>query len=150
MVVLRVIIVDDHVLVRKSLHALLKRATDLEVVGEADNGETALELVPILQPDLVLLDISMPRMDGITAAGHILKMPALPIIIIISMYADSSLTKRALDIGVQGVLLKERMTEELLPAIRGVCQGDTIISVDLKALPGLARQLTPDVKAVIL
>lgn len=130
----QVVIVDDHILLRRSLQALLKLAPDMEVVGEAGNGQDAIELASQLKPDLVLMDISMPGIGGIAATERILEMNDRTKVLILSMYADASLARRVLRLGARGYLLKAHVSSELLPAIRRIQQGETVISPELEVL----------------
>lgn len=148
MALTRVLIVDDHALVRRSLRALLKTAPDIEVVGEASNGEEAIDLATSLRPNLILMDISMPRMDGLTATEQIKGLSKPPHVLILSMFADGALTLRAFKIGAEGVLLKIHASEEVLTAIRQVTQGHRVLSAELKALPALRKLLDADIKSV--
>ena len=148
MAITRVMIVDDYPLLRRSLRTLLAPTENFEVVGEASDGQEAVALAARLQPDLVLMDIAMPRMNGIVAAHRILALQDPPKIIILSMHADVSLTRQALDTGVQGVLLKIHTFEELLTAIHKVQAGQVVVSSALQALPGLAWRPDGYVKVV--
>ena len=130
----QVVIVDDHILLRRSLQALLKLAPDIEVVGEAGNGQDAIGLASQLKPDLVLMDISMPGIGGIAATQRILETNDRIKVLILSMYADVSLARRVLRLGARGYLLKAHVSSELLPAIRRVQQGETVISPELEVL----------------
>jgi DNA-binding NarL/FixJ family response regulator len=130
----QVVIVDDHALLRRSLQSLLKQSPDIKVVGEAENGEDAIDLASHLKPDLVLMDISMPGIGGIVATQRILEMNGHTKVLILSMYADASLARRVLRLGARGYLLKANISSELLPAIRRVQQGEMVISPELEVL----------------
>ncbi len=146
---IRVLIVDDHALVRRSLQTLLNKAPDMVVVGAAANGVDALEQAAALKPDLILMDISMPRMDGVTATQRILNTTSSVRILILSMYADAALTLRAFKVGAHGVLIKTTATEELLPAIRQVISGERVLSAVLSTLPSLLSRLDADIHIVL-
>lgn len=125
---IRVIIADDHHLVRQGIRALLENASDIEVIGEASTGHEAIELAEELAPDVVVMDISMPRMDGTQATERILSLDSQTEVIILSMYSDTTLVQQLLRLGVKGYLLKRSITEELLLAIRSASRGETYLS----------------------
>lgn len=126
---IRVIIADDHYLVRQGIKALLeKKAEDIEVVGEAENGEQAMELVVRLSPDVLLMDIAMPRLSGIQAAEQVRALGGDTKVVILSMYYDETLVRQALRHGAAGYVLKSSLTEELLLAIRSASAGEIYLS----------------------
>jgi DNA-binding NarL/FixJ family response regulator len=125
---IRVLIVEDHHLVRQGIRSLLEKAEDIEVVGEAADGQEAVELTERLAPDVVVMDIAMPRMDGSQALVRIRALDAATQVIMLSMYSDEALVRQALRHGAKGYLLKRSVTEELLLAIRAASQGDTYLS----------------------
>jgi DNA-binding NarL/FixJ family response regulator len=92
---IRVIIADDHTLVRKSIHALLDHALDIEVVGEAQDGIEVLELTRELKPDLVIMDVSMPKLNGIAATAQIQEQDLSSKVVILSMHANQTLVQKA-------------------------------------------------------
>ena len=125
---IRVVLADDHALVRAGIRALLEKLPDIEVVGEADNGRQALELVRSSAPNLVLLDISMTELGGLEALPRILKeFPAIKVLIL-SGHANEEYVLRALRCGAAGYMLKEAAAEELELAIKAVAQGKTYLS----------------------
>lgn len=148
MSVIRVMIVDDHAVARRSLYALLKMAPEIELVGEARNGQEAIACVPTFQPDLILMDLSMPRMDGLTATEQIRAMDNPPRVLVVSMYADTPSVIRAFRLGAQGILLKTHPPEELLSAIHQVMDGHKVLSAELKSLPRLMQFLDPGVHSI--
>lgn len=125
---IRVLIAEDHQLVREGIHALLERAGDISIVGEASNGKEAVEMVQELKPDVLVMDIMMPRLNGIQAAEYIrdLKLPTR--ILILSMYSDAGFIHKALQFGVKGYVLKSSVSDELLKAVRTVAGGETFLS----------------------
>jgi DNA-binding NarL/FixJ family response regulator len=131
MSVIRILLVDDHPLVRQSIRALLKKAADMEVVGEAQDGQDAIKQIKNLHPDIIIMDVSMPRLDGISATKRILDEDGATRILILSMHANESLAQQALQIGARGYLLKRSLSEELIPALRQVRQGKIVLSQDL-------------------
>jgi DNA-binding NarL/FixJ family response regulator len=125
---IRVLIAEDHNLVRKGLRALLEQSSEFKVVGEASNGQEAVVLCRELQPDVIVMDLSMPRMDGVQAAEHIIAEHLPTQIIILSMHADSMLVHQLLQRGIKGYLLKDAVTEELTLAVRSAVQGRVYLS----------------------
>lgn len=118
-----VLLVDDHALVRRGLAALLASDGRYRVVAEASNGEVALELVAQHQPALVLLDLSMPKMDGLATLRRLRRLPDRPRILVLSMYDDDQFVAQATSDGADGYLLKDAMDDELFVAIDTVLSG---------------------------
>lgn len=125
---IRVIIADDHHLVRQGIRALLEESVEIEVIGEAEDGRQAVELARELRPEVVIMDISMPRMDGAQATQQILAQDTPTEVVILSMHADQHLAEQLLRAGAKGYLLKDSITEELLLAVRSASQGKTYLS----------------------
>jgi len=125
---IRVIIADDHHLVRQGLIALLNSASDIDVIGEAATGDEAVSLVESLQPEVVVMDVSMPRLDGRQATERIKALNLPTEIVILSMHADVTLVKQLLQCGVRGYLLKRSVSDELLLAIRSASRGEVYLS----------------------
>lgn len=125
---IRVVVADDHHLVRQGIRALLERADDIEVVGEAENGQEAVELVESFLPDVAVMDISMQRLNGILATERIRAHQIPTHVLILSMHADNSLVREALLKGAIGYLLKRSITEELLLAVRAASRGEIYLS----------------------
>jgi two-component system response regulator NreC len=123
-----VLIADDHGVVRKGLRLLLEQYPELSVIGEAANGREAVTMAATLSPQIVVLDVAMPILNGIEAAEQILKANSKTGIIILTMHADESYLLRALSVGVKGYLLKESAEEELLLGIRAVAKGKPFFS----------------------
>ena len=114
----RLLIVDDHELVRESTQHMLEGETDLEVVGEAVNGRHALELCRRLRPDLVLMDVRMPEMDGLSATRAIKEeMPAINVLMV-SAYESEDYRREAASAGAAGYILKDADRQQLLEAVR--------------------------------
>src|SRR5438128_490164 len=132
---LRVLIADDHPLFRHGLSALLSASPDFEVVGEATTGEEAIELSTKLQPDVILMDIQMPGVNGIEATRHILHTSPHIRILIITMFEDDASVFTAMRAGARGYILKDAQKAELLQAIRAVGRGEAIFS------PAIATRL---------
>ena len=131
---LRVVLVDDEDLVRSGLRLLLSNAPDIEVVAEASNGRDAVATVLDTQPDVVLMDIRMPVMDGIAAVEKILSVHAVPIIMLTAFDTDSFIL-RALRAGAAGFLLKSTPPESLMAAVRAAAAGQPLLS------PGVVDKL---------
>jgi DNA-binding NarL/FixJ family response regulator len=125
---IRVLIAEDHLMVRAGIRALLEKAGDIHVMGEASNGQEAIEMSESLKPDVLIMDIMMPRMNGIQAAENIrdLKLPTH--ILLLSMYSDEGFVHQALQCGVKGYVLKSSVSDELLWAVRAVASGKTYLS----------------------
>ena len=128
---IQVVIADDHHLVRQGIRALLESQDDIQVVGEAKDGYEALELVEYMEPDVLVLDINMPRLEGIEAMKKVFDLDLKTQVLILSMYSDESLIKKAVRNGAKGYLLKRSVTEELLCAIRAASQGEVYLSSDI-------------------
>jgi DNA-binding NarL/FixJ family response regulator len=125
---IRVVLADDHALVRAGIRALLEKLPGMEVVGEADNGREALELIKTCAPNLVLLDISMAELGGLEALPRIVRdFPAVKVLIL-SGHTNEEYVLRALRCGAAGYMLKEAAAEELELAIKAVTQGKSYLS----------------------
>jgi two-component system response regulator NreC len=124
----KVLIADDHGVVRKGLRLLLEQYPELTVIGEAANGRDAVTLAASLAPQIVVLDVAMPILNGIEAAEQIVKADPKIGVIILTMHADESYLLRALNVGVKGYLLKESAEDDLLLAIKSVAQGKPFFS----------------------
>lgn len=125
---LRIVLADDHALVRAGLRKLLESLPDVEVVGEAEDGRAALALVESRHPDLVLMDIAMPGLNGIEAAARISREHPRVRALILSMHQNEDYVRQALRAGAAGYLLKEAAPVELELAIRAMVRGETYLS----------------------
>ncbi len=119
----RVVLADDHDVVRQGLKRLLDRAPEIEVVGEASDGIEAIKFVRELQPDVLLLDIEMPYMDGIEVARRLQELNIAVRILVLSAYDDREYIRALLDIGVSGYLVKGEAPGKIVEAVRGVAEG---------------------------
>lgn len=128
---IRVAVADDHHLVRQGICSLLAQAKDIIVVGEAANGKEAVELVEKEKPDVLVMDLSMERMNGIQATEQIRRGPLDTRIVMLSMHSDNHLVQQALRAGVNGYLLKSSIAEELLFAVRAASKGQTYLSPEI-------------------
>jgi len=138
--VIRVVLADDHNLVRAGLRALLERLPDVEVVGEAANGRDALALIVKLKPDMALLDIGMPELNGLDAAARIAREAPRTKLVMVSMHATETFVAQAVQLGVAGYVLKESCADELPVLIRAVMAGETYLS------PGVSKTLVEALK----
>ena len=120
---IRLVLADDQAVVRKTLKFHLDSETDMEVVGEAEDGQQAIDQVDALQPDVILLDLDMPGMDGLSAAEVIRKNHANVKVLVLTSHEDEEYLNQALQIGIQGYFLKTTPTTELANAVRTVHKG---------------------------
>ncbi|KAF0203006.1 MAG: LuxR family transcriptional regulator [bacterium] len=128
---IKILIVDDHTILRTGLRLLINAQTDLEVVGEAMNGQEALKKITELNPDVTILDISMPNTNSITLIGQILKSHPNMKILVLTMHDDLAYVRATLSAGALGYITKEVVDTELLSAIRIVYQGQMSIYKNL-------------------
>ena len=124
----RILIADDHTIVRHGLARLLEEQPDLKVVGEANNGQSAVDQAVALKPDIVIMDIAMPRMNGIEAAKRIRKQLPKTKILILSMYSHEHYIHELLETGVSGYLLKDSSGRDIIKAIRSAMKNETFLS----------------------
>ena len=145
MTLIRVLLVDDHALVRAGLSALVRGMVGIEVVGEAEDGTEALRLMQELRPDVALVDISMPRLNGLEVAARASRDHPRVRIVILSMHAFEEYVHRALLAGAAGYLLKNAEKAELEQAIRTVARGQTWLSpaISKTVVSALARGEKP-------
>jgi len=139
--VIRVLLVDDDPLVRSALSLMLGGQTDIEVVGEAANGEAGLALVTELDPDVVLMDIRMPVMDGLEATQVLQQRPAPPSVVVLTTFDADDHVLRAIAAGADGFLLKDTPPGDIVGAIRTVAAGDAMLS------PSATRSLVSRLRA---
>ena len=135
---IRIILADDHAVMRRGLRLVLEQQKDFEIVGEASDGREAVELAEKLKPDVAVLDITMPNLNGIEAARQITSRQVGVSVVILSMHADESFVLRALKAGARGYLLKESPESDFLNAIRLVSEGKSFFS------PKVSRMLVED------
>jgi DNA-binding NarL/FixJ family response regulator len=135
---IRVLLAEDHHLVRQGIRALLEKADDIEVIGEVENGQAAVDYAHRYKPDVVVMDINMPLLNGIQAAQQIQTANLPTRVVILSMYSDEAIVRQAIRAGVGGYLLKRSLSDELTLAIRAVLRGESYLS------PGVSRVLMDD------
>ena len=131
---IRVVLVDDHALVRQGFRRILEDDSDITVVGEAGNGLEGLALAKKLEPDVVVMDMAMPEMNGLHASIELLKQRPETRILILSMYSDEQYVKNALDAGVKGYILKNAIETDLTRAVRAVAAGEQYLSPELSGV----------------
>jgi DNA-binding NarL/FixJ family response regulator len=130
----RVLLADDHGIVRRGLRTLLETEAGLSVVAEASDGMEALRLAEEHEPDTLIVDVGMPKMNGIEVAARTQKLPRPPAVIILSMHSDESYITRALAAGARAYLLKDATDEDLIPAVRAVAAGKPYFSPAVTAV----------------
>lgn len=135
---IRIFIVDDHSIVREGLRTLLTEEDELEVIGEATNGAEALESISTHQPDVVLMDLMMPVMDGVEATRRIRQNHPQSRIIVLTSFRDDQLVQDAIRAGATGYLLKDVLKADLLSAIRRAARGEPVLHPEAQA--ALMRQ----------
>ena len=131
---IRVLIAEDHLMVRAGIRALLAMEGDINILGEAGNGQEALELAEKLNPDVIVMDIMMPRLNGIQAAERMREFKLSPRVVLLSMYSDEGLVHQALKSGVKGYVLKSSVSDELILSVRAAARGETYLSGIVSAI----------------
>jgi len=130
---IRVVLIDDDPLVRAGLSMILEGASDIVIVGEAGNGVEGLDAVRTTAPDVVLMDIRMPRMDGLEATRRLVATPGAPQIIVLTTFDADEYVARALADGASGFLLKDTRPEDIVDGVRRVARGEPILSPSVTA-----------------
>jgi len=133
-----ILLADDHAVVRAGLRVLLERHEDLRVIAEAGTGREALQLIETLKPDVAVLDVAMPELNGIETTQRVHASGAATQVVILSMHADESYVLRALKAGARAYILKESTEEDLIRAVRSVNAGKSFFS------PAISRMLLDD------
>lgn len=135
---LRILLADDHTIMRNGLRLLLERQSDFTVVGEASNGREAVELADLKSPDIIIMDVAMPMMNGIEATARITTASPKVAVIILSMHSDESYVLRALKAGARGYLLKDSAEGDLIAAVHAVAANKAFFS------PAVSKVLAED------
>ncbi|MEU5722784.1 response regulator transcription factor [Micromonospora sp. NPDC047738] len=138
---IRVLLVDDHPVVREGLRGMLEAEPDLTVVGEASSGTEAVRLATDLAPDIVLMDLRMPGMDGVAATAEIVAGPAPPRVMVLTTYESDADILRAVAAGATGYLLKDATRTDLAGAVRAAAHGETVLA------PSVATKLVQQVRS---
>ena len=125
--VIKILVVDDHPVVREGLAAMLETQPDLEVVGEAENGRVALEMAGRLNPDVILMDLQMPEMDGATAIRRLLEDGSKAEVIVLTTYDTDEFIFAAIEAGAKGYLLKGASRNDLFKAVRAASRGESLL-----------------------
>ncbi len=154
---IRILITDDHFIVRQGLRLILKTANDIELVGEAVNVEEALQLTAEHQPHVILMDLRMPVMDGLTTIEQLRQLHPQVAVIILTTYNEDEMMLRGLQLGARGYLLKDTDRETLLNTIRAAARGESLFKPDVvqralsvQAASPSPRQTTPSSDAIQL
>ncbi|MBN3889990.1 MULTISPECIES: response regulator [unclassified Nostoc] len=137
---IQILLVDDQHLIRQGLKSMLESNAEIQVIGEAENGQRALEQIPALQPDIVLMDVRMPVMDGVATTKAIAQQYPDIKVLVLTTFDDDEYVFQAMQVGARGYLLKDTEPEELMLAIRAVYKGQTLLGPGLfeKALMPIA------------
>jgi two-component system, NarL family, response regulator NreC len=142
---IRILLADDHTVVRRGLRLLLEGQPEFSVVAEAADGKQAVDAVESAKPDVVVLDIAMPNLNGIEAAQRILSVAPNTSVVILSMHSDESYVLRALKAGAKGYLLKDSAEGDLIEAIKSVTRGKTFFSAEITKM--LAEDYVREIRA---
>jgi DNA-binding NarL/FixJ family response regulator len=135
---IRILLADDHALVRQGFRMILDAQSDMEVLGEAANGREAIELGEKLQPDVVVMDVAMPELNGIEATRRLIASSPRTRVLALSMHKDSAYVREILRAGARGYLLKDSNEADLLAAVRAVAKGEGYLS------PGVSDAVLTD------
>jgi DNA-binding NarL/FixJ family response regulator len=141
---IRVLLVEDHDIVREGLHALLKAEDDIEVVGEARNGREAVRSIEKLLPDVVVMDIAMPLLNGVDSTRQILKLFPATRVLILSAHSEDEYVERVVAAGAAGYLVKQSASSILVKAIREASRGRTFFSPSISKRLGEIREISMD------
>ena len=125
---IRIIIADDHPIVRQGLRQVIERESDLEILAEADDGVVALEQIVALKPDVAVLDLDMPRMDGLEVLRMLRESGLSTAVIILTVHREEAFFNRALQLGAQGYMLKDSALADIVGGIRAVAAGQNYVS----------------------
>jgi two-component system, NarL family, response regulator NreC len=135
---IRVLLADDHAILRSGIRALLEDEPDIEVVGEAEDGHAVIRMVAELEPDVILIDIAMPRLNGLEATRRIMQANPQAKILILTMHENEEYVRQVFASGAMGYILKDAAVRELLGAIRAIYRGEVVLS------PAITRLVVED------
>ena len=135
-----VLLVDDHALVRRGFRRLLEDEDGINVVGEADSGVRAVQMVGDLKPRIVLMDCSMPDGDGVQATREIVRLHPETSVLMLSMHSEDTLVRRAIDAGARGYILKKALDLDLVSAIKRVLAGELVLDSQLSSVPNVEAE----------
>ena len=135
---IRVLLADDHTILRDGIRALLEKEADMQVIGEAEDGFAAVKLATQLEPDVVVLDIAMPRLNGLEATRQIRRSLPRTRVLVLTMHDDEEYIRQVLAAGALGYVLKDAAARDLLGAIRAVARGEAVLS------PAITRLVIED------
>jgi DNA-binding NarL/FixJ family response regulator len=141
---IRVLVADDQQLLRAGFRVILQAEPGIDVVGEAEDGADAVAQARTLRPDVVLMDIRMPKLDGLAATEHLMKLPDPPRVVMLTTFDENAYVVRALRAGAYGFLLKDAPTSRLIAAVRAAAGGDALIE------PSITRRLVEQFAAIPL
>jgi DNA-binding NarL/FixJ family response regulator len=144
---MKLLIVDDHPVFRRGLRQIIEENKRFEIVGEAADGAVGLQMAAALVPDIIVLDVDMPHLNGLQMARELKKCRSSAQIVFLTMYSDEDLFNAALDIGVNAYVLKENAAGEVVSALLGVADGETFFS---PALASIGHRREDRVKALLL
>jgi DNA-binding NarL/FixJ family response regulator len=146
---IRLLIADDHPIVRNGLSFKLNQDARFTIVAEAGDGETALSLIQEMQPDIAILDIDMPKLDGLQVARRIVELNLKTKTILLTLHKDEDFFRTAMEIGAKGYFLKENATEEIVAGVQAVSDGRTYVSAAMSVYLLRQQAITPDSSEIL-
>jgi DNA-binding NarL/FixJ family response regulator len=132
-----VVLVDDHALVRRGFRRILEDSADIWIAGEASDGVTAVKMAQELKPHVVIMDCALPGMNGLTATRRIVEVSANTSVLMLSMHAENTWVRKALDVGARGYILKNAVDLDLVTAVKRVADGEIVLDSQLSRAPVL-------------